>query len=113
VHRPENYPWSSYRANALGEPDPLLSPHGLYLSLGTNAAERQTAYRNLFSTHLDPEMLGDVRACLQTGTPLGNDRFREQIEQTLGVKVGYSARGRPKKPVSELDLDVDRIDLNP
>ncbi|MEA3278637.1 MAG: transposase, partial [Pseudomonadota bacterium] len=40
VHKPEDYPWSSYRANALGEHNPLLSAHGLYLALGANAPER-------------------------------------------------------------------------
>ena len=65
---------------------------------GADGSERQAAYRELFTGHIDPEMLSDVRACLQTGTPLGNDRFRLQIEQALGVKVGYSTRGRPKSP---------------
>lgn len=38
-----------------------------------------------------------MRQCLQTGTPFGNYRFREQIEQMLGRKVDFSKRGRPKK----------------
>ena len=41
--------------------------------------------------------------CLQTGTPLGNGRFREQIETALGRKVGQSQRGRPRKAVSETE----------
>jgi putative transposase len=32
--RPEDYRWSSYRANALGEPDRLVTPHPAYLALG-------------------------------------------------------------------------------
>ena len=112
VDDPADYPWSSYRANALGEHNPLLSPHALYLALGANEAERQTAYRDLFSTQLDPDTLTAVRSCLQTGTPLGNDRFRTQIEQALGVKVGYSARGRPKKPPAEPEPDRDRNQLD-
>jgi hypothetical protein len=62
--------------------------------------------------HIDPEMLSDVRACLQPGTPLGNDRFRLQIEQALGVKVGYSIRGRPKNPLAGPSQDVDQIELD-
>ncbi len=34
VDKPDDYPWSSYRVNALGEHNPLLSPHPLYLALG-------------------------------------------------------------------------------
>jgi putative transposase len=97
VTEPADYLWSSFRANALGEPNPLLSPHPLYVALGAKAPERRDAYRNLFATHLDPGMLRKLRSCVQTGTPLGDDRFRTQIEQSLGAKVGYSARGRPKK----------------
>lgn len=40
---------------------------------------------------------------MQTGTPVGNDHFREQIEQTLGCQVGFSQRGRPKKPTEAED----------
>ena len=112
VDKPENYPWSSYRANALGEPDPLLTLHGLYMGLGANLADCQNAYRSLFLSHLDSAMLRDVRSCLQTGTPLGNDRFRAQIEQVLGVKVGYSTRGRPKKLAAKKAPDGDQMALN-
>jgi hypothetical protein len=42
-----------------------------------------------------------MRECLQTGTPLGNDRFRIQIELALGHLVGFSRRGRRKKPGEE------------
>ena len=113
VDRPEDYPWSSYHANALGEPNPLLRPHPLYRALGADAPERRSAYRKLFATPLDPAMLRDLRSCLQTGTPLGNDRFRARIEQALGVKVGYSVRGRPKKkPTIAPRHDADPIALN-
>ena len=75
----------------------LVHGHELYVSLGAEAQDRQAAYRELFKGHLDERELEGIRACLQTGTPLGNDRFREQIEQALQVKVGYSRRGRPQK----------------
>lgn len=32
VERPEDYPWSSYRANAQGADDPLVTPQPLYLA---------------------------------------------------------------------------------
>ncbi len=34
---------------------------------------------------------------LQTGTPLGNERFRAEIERAFKVRVGQSRRGRPRK----------------
>ncbi len=37
----------------------------------------------------------DIRSAVQTGTPLGNDHFRDQIETALKRKVGQARRGRP------------------
>jgi len=45
VRHPAHYRWSSYRANALGEADALLTPHALYCALGRSAEERRAAYR--------------------------------------------------------------------
>jgi len=45
---PGEYPWSSYRANALGEDDALLTPHPHYCSLGRSPLERRAAYAALF-----------------------------------------------------------------
>jgi putative transposase len=99
VATPGDYPWSSYRSNALGEEDALLSAQADYLALGRSDSERRSAYRALFATELDQDTITQMRTCLQTGTPLGNDRFRAQIEQALGRSVGLSRRGRPRKPV--------------
>jgi putative transposase len=96
VTHPASYRWSSYTANALGETNAILAPHAEFLGLGTVAAKRREAYRGFFSIEQEPKELEDIRAALQTGTPLGNDRFRQEIESALGVKVGYSRRGRPK-----------------
>lgn len=59
--------------------------------------QRELAYRELFGAHIDDAVMAEVRASWQTGTPLGNDRFREKIESVSGQKVGYSRRGRPAK----------------
>lgn len=111
VDDPAHYRWSSYGANALGEDNPLLHPHPLYLALGADDAGRHAAYRELVAAGLGAEHLKRLRACLQTGTPLGNERFREQIEQALNVRVGYSTRGRPKKPPAEQASDEGQMGL--
>jgi putative transposase len=46
---PGAWPWSSYRANALGEDDALLTPHPHYCSLGRSPNERRAAYAALFA----------------------------------------------------------------
>lgn len=101
VTDPGDYPWSSYRSNALGERNPVLSAHAEYLALGDSAEARQAAYRQMFGETLDDPMLKQLRASLQTGTPFGDHRFRERIEQTLGRKIGFASRGRPRKPAEE------------
>ena len=46
---PGAWRWSSYRANALGEDDPLVTPHPHYYALGRSPAERQSSYAALFA----------------------------------------------------------------
>ena len=52
VAAPGDYRWSSFRANALGHEDALVTPHSCYYALGRSAALRQAAYRALFQDEL-------------------------------------------------------------
>lgn len=97
VKSPAHYQWSSYRSNGQGREDKLLKQHELYTGLGRTVEKRCEAYRDLFKAHLDAGILEAINAAWQTGTPLGNDYFREKIECKLKCKVGYAKRGRPKK----------------
>ncbi len=45
----------------------------------------------------DLDELALLRCALQSGTPLGNDKFKAEIEAVLGRKVGFARRGRPPK----------------
>ena len=99
---PEQYRWSSYKMNAFGENDGLITPQAQYQALAPTPTERANAYQQLFKTPLENQVVSDLRQYLQTGTPLGNDRFRQQIEATLEVSVGQAKRGRPAKVEREL-----------
>ena len=57
VEHPRDYRWSSYRCNALGVHDPLITEHALYGQLGCNAGERQGAYRELLQHHISQDAL--------------------------------------------------------
>jgi putative transposase len=98
VRSPGQYRWSSYRSNALGKDDRLIKQHSIYKSLGRTKASRLESYNALFQVHLDPGTIGNIRSSWQTGTPLGNDYFRQKIEDKLKCKVGQARRGRPNKP---------------
>ena len=95
VEHPSAYHWSSYRSNASGAPIVPLSPHRLYQLLGQDKDGRASSYRELFSQRIASDFLVNIRATVQTGTPLGNQRFREQVEKILQCNVGQSRRGRP------------------
>ncbi len=97
TNTPAQYRWSSYGFNGLGKETTLVTPHPLYLSLGKTNDERLENYRVLFKAHIDEEEINNIRATCQTGTPLGNDYFKEKIERKLNSKVGQSRRGRPSK----------------
>lgn len=51
--------------------------------------------RNFSETAINPDELDLIHASLHSGTPLGNDRFKNQIESVAGCSVGFSKRGRP------------------
>lgn len=99
VRSPAHYRWSSYRANAQGKEDELIKPHAIYLALGRDTEKRCDAYKESFKAHVDAKELNDIRSSLQTGTPLGNDQFKQKVEAKLGLKVGQAKRGRPFKVV--------------
>lgn len=100
VNHPREYRWSSYRANGEGREDSMVTSHKVYVSLGRSADQRKEAYRALFKAHIDDDELNQIRAAWQTGTPLGNDHFKVQVEAKLKTKVGQSRRGRPSKKAS-------------
>ena len=96
VEEPGHYRWTSYRSNALGQRDPRLTPHPLYLSLGRSDKDRQAAYRELFRTQLDRAALDDIRLALHQSQPLGNERFYAKIEKMTGIRREAKPRGRPR-----------------
>lgn len=71
VSAPADYPWSSHRANAFGQDNPLITPHVVYLSMGSAPAPRQDAYRALFGDALSEELLDEVRQASNGNRSLG------------------------------------------
>ena len=84
VAHPVNYPWSSFAANAQGETDAVLTPHELYYRLGRSSGERQAHYRKLFRAQLPKADVEAIRDSTNKAWVLGNDRFRQRIEDLSG-----------------------------
>ena len=97
VSHPSEYRWSSYRCNASTEENKLTFRHDTYDSLGFSREERAQAYRSLFSSKLEPHEVTLIRQSATFSMPVGNSRFKKQIEKALNKKIGYAQRGRPIK----------------
>jgi putative transposase len=64
------YRWSSYKANALGRADALLTPHETYLRLGSDDEARRNAYRAVFD---ESSLALDERLRAATNRGIGLD----------------------------------------
>jgi putative transposase len=98
VDDPAHYRWTSYRTNALGQTDEMITPHPLYLGIARTDTERHSSYRALFRAGLDDDAISDIRLALNQSQPLGSSRFAAMIEEAVGERHEARPRGRPRKP---------------
>ena len=97
VRHPSEYPWSSYRANAVGQYNVLLAPHALYMCLGDNAESRQSAYRALFAAQINEMTLAQIREAINKAWVLGSDYFKDKIAAQLNRRTEKATRGGDRK----------------
>jgi putative transposase len=97
VDAPEHYTWSSYRRNAHGLPDNLVSPHQLYHDLGDNPKGQQIGYRALFQNDLDSETIERIRAAVNLGTVLGEDAFVDDLQTFANRRLARRAHGGDRR----------------
>ncbi|KJB91109.1 transposase [Skermanella aerolata] len=97
VAQPADYRWSSYRANALGQPDPSVTPHELYEALGSTPEARLSAYRELFRQYPDQSQIEEIRSATNGGFALGSETFQQHIANLTGRRTW---RGHPGRPAS-------------
>lgn len=95
VRRPADYPWSSFAANAQGAADTLLTYHELYRRLGSSDGERQAQYRQLLRAQLAIADVEAIRDSTNKAWALGNDRFRQRIQEFSGRRSAPLPKGRP------------------
>ncbi|MBO1924370.1 transposase [Thiomicrorhabdus sp. 6S3-12] len=95
VESPDEYPWSSYRINALGVESDLCTPHERYLALGNSGYERQKSYRDVFQILTSKPLIEDIRQSTNKGMAIGSEKFKTEIELLTGRRVHASKAGRP------------------
>ncbi len=97
VKHPRDYPWSSYRFNAEGRANDILTPYDQYARQAVNDQDRKKAYRGLFKVHVNVGIDDQIRSATNGNFVLGNKRFQEQIANSLGRRVTKGKAGRPKR----------------
>lgn len=104
---PAAYHWSSYRSNAYGAFNSLITPHPLYLVLGKDAPDRQHAYCKLFNRGLDAGKVHEIRSMLNQELVLGREEFKDRIARQTLRQVRHGRNGRPPlKPKPGSDPNI-------
>jgi putative transposase len=67
VAHPADYRWSSYRCNALGEVNTLITPHPTFLGLDEALEQRQARYRDFVAEGVPDEEREAIRRHLSRG----------------------------------------------
>jgi putative transposase len=101
VRHPREYPWSSYLSNASGSPSGLLTPHELYLRLGTEPPDRGLAYQALFDTPPEEKRLELIRESVNGGFALADPPFVERVQATTSLPVVRRKPGRKRGPMKQ------------
>jgi putative transposase len=71
VTDPVQYAHSSFRRNAFGRMDPLISEHSVYRGLAETIEKRQIRYREMFVEDLSQSELAEIRHATNRGLILG------------------------------------------
>ncbi|MDK1024686.1 MAG: transposase [Gammaproteobacteria bacterium] len=95
VRSPIQYAWSSYPANALGTPS-WITPHSVFLELGSSSQERCGRYHRLLEQSLPKKELDTIRHAINCCVPTGRPEYIKRLERKFGISFGNSSRGRPK-----------------
>lgn len=85
----EDWPWSSASSpEAAGE----------RIALHPSPVDRGRSWRKRLNEDVAGDSdLTDVRASIQRGTPLGDERWKKRIAKRLGLESSLRPRGRPRK----------------
>ena len=96
VERPQDYRWSSVHTHLGTARDPLITPHPLYLALGSTMVARALAYKHWLEAGVSEEELDTIRRYIAQQRALGDGRFQQLVEKTLNQPALYRPGGRPR-----------------
>jgi putative transposase len=94
---PADYPWSSYPHHAGTRPDPIVSDHSLYWSLGNTPFQREAAYTEMVQQGIPDAEFKLIDIAVQKGWPVAADAFKADLERKTRRQILPAKRGRPMK----------------
>ena len=94
VQKPEEYPWSSYRFYAFGEPNAIITKNPLYDGLGHDEKMKHNVFQKLVEQSWVQKKFKEEE--MDRMRYFGSGEFVQQMEKTTGLP-NIPIRGRPKK----------------
>ncbi len=82
----------------------MIRPRLEYHALGRTPEERQKYYQALFQKPLDKATLNEIREATNKSWVLGDNKFKEAVEQQLARRVTPIAKGGDRKSSNYLEL---------
>ncbi|HIG65352.1 MAG TPA: hypothetical protein EYQ43_07330 [Methyloprofundus sp.] len=92
-----DYEWSSYRHNALGQTDKLITEHQLFKDLGATAEERSESYREIFGALNIAKQESQITEATMRGEVYGSDGFHSKISKLISRTTKLSSHGGDRK----------------
>jgi putative transposase len=92
----EEYAWSSYQSRQNILNDHMLDNHSVYLSLGSDNADRAKHYQAFVRQGIGSREADFIRDSIKRNQLTGKDRFIDEIEQRTGFRVERRSPGRPQ-----------------
>lgn len=91
----EEFPWSSCAAHLGKRPDPLLSDHAHFWSLGNTPFERELNYREFLEQGVSDEERQRLTDAVLKGRALCSPEFQQQMVRQGVLPAQAKPRGRP------------------
>lgn len=92
-----DYPWSSYRAR-VGEMSDgnWLDADPCFVALGNTAMEQRHQYEVFIRQAIPTDEIRLIRDALQRGQLTGTNRFVDEVERIVGLRIEWRGQGRPR-----------------
>lgn len=97
VQGPRQYDWSSYRERVKVVDRQMLDLDDRYLGLAATEDERIKRYKQYVRNGTGDSELELLRRSLKRNQLTGGQKFIDEIEERVGIRVEARARGRPRK----------------